>query len=131
MRDFARAFPSPARVAIEAPRNHAFIHDLLETEGLQVLVSHHRHTEAITSCKRKSDRHDAITLARLRKADLLTESYVLPLQIRLLREWCGEYIQLTILCIRTRNPNTISMEAGSPVCVIAAKPYGNSLLKMV
>jgi transposase len=103
LRGFAQAFPRPARVAIEATRNHAFVHDLLEAEGLSVLVSHPRHTEAITSCKRKSDRHDAMTLARLLKAELLTASYVPPLQIRLLRELVREHIRLTAICTRARN----------------------------
>ena len=100
---FARAVEGPCRVAIEATRNHAFVHDLLEGEGLDVFVSHPKHTEAITSSKKKSDRHDAITLARLLKAELLTESYVPPLEVRLLRELVREQRRLVSISTRARN----------------------------
>ncbi len=103
LRSFCRAIDRPAKIAIEATRNHAFVHDLIEAEGLEVLVSHPKHTEAIASCKKKSDRHDARTLARLLRADLLTESYVPPLEIRLLRELVREYIRLTRVSTRARN----------------------------
>lgn len=103
LRTFAQAVEGPCKVAIEATRNHAFIHDLLEAEGLAVMVSHPKHTEAISSCKKKSDRHDAVTLAQLLKANLLTESYVPPLEIRLLRELVREYIRLSTIGIKARN----------------------------
>jgi len=99
----ASGIDQPAKVAIEATRNHAFVHDLLEGEGLDVFVSHPKYTEAIASSKKKSDRHDAITLAKLLKADLLSESYVPVLDIRLLRELIREYRRLVSLSTRAKN----------------------------
>lgn len=109
---FARAIERPAKIAVEATRNHAFVHDLLEGEGLDVFVSHPKDTEAIASSKKKSDRHDAITLAKLLKAELLTESYVPPLDVRLLRELVRDHIRLVSARTRAKNwiRSTIAQE---------------------
>jgi transposase len=103
VRRLARAIKKPARVALEATRNHAYLHDLLESEGLDVFVSHPKDTDAIGKSKKKSDRHDAITLAKLLKADVLTESYVPPLDVRLLRELVRDYRRLVAISTRAKN----------------------------
>jgi len=112
----AQAIERPARVAMEATRNHAFIHDLLEAQGLDVVVSHPKATEAITKSKKKSDRHDAITLAKLLRADMLVESYVPPLQTRLLRELVRECRRLTAASTRTKNRIRATIAQEGMVC---------------
>ncbi len=103
LRQFASAVAGSAKVAIEATRNHAFIHDLLAAAGLEVVVSHPKHTAAICASKKKNDRHDARTLAKLLQADLLTVCYMPPLEVRLLRELVREHLRLTAIMIRARN----------------------------
>lgn len=58
-----------ACVAIEAGTHSAWIADLLEELGHQVLVANPRELERITKSDRKNDRNDAELLARLARAD--------------------------------------------------------------
>jgi transposase len=58
-----------ARVAIEAGTHSAWIADVLEELGHEVLVANPRELERITKSDRKNDRNDAELLARLARAD--------------------------------------------------------------
>ena len=59
----------PARVALEAGTHSAWIADVLEELGHEVLVANPRQVELITKNDRKNDRNDAELLARLARAD--------------------------------------------------------------
>jgi transposase len=58
-----------ARVALEAGSHSAWIADVLEELGHEVLVANPRELERITKSDRKNDRNDAELLARLARAD--------------------------------------------------------------
>ena len=58
-----------ARVALEAGTHSAWIADVLEELGHEVLVANPRELERITKSDRKNDRNDAELLARLARVD--------------------------------------------------------------
>lgn len=73
------------RVALEAGMNAWYIHDLLLPQVAEVIVVHPRHVQMIASSAVKTDKRDALTLARLLAARLLPAVWVPPLHVRLLR----------------------------------------------
>lgn len=69
---------APAAMAIEAGTHSNWVFDLLTALGHDVVVADPRKLRAISANERKSDRMDALMLARLRRADRALLSPVAP-----------------------------------------------------
>lgn len=73
-----------ARIALEAGTHSAWMTQLLRSFGHEVFVANPRDLKAVTGNKRKSDREDALQLARLARADhrLLRPTLVRSLEVQ-------------------------------------------------
>ena len=73
-----------ARIALEAGTHSAWMTHLLRSFGHEVYVANPRDLKAVTGNKRKSDREDALQLARLARADfrLLKPTHVRSLEVQ-------------------------------------------------
>lgn len=80
LEEFARDH-ADAKVAIEASRNHRFVHDCLK-DHVDVNVANPNKTRLIGEQNVKNDRLDAKRLAILLKAQVLPTSYVPPDELR-------------------------------------------------
>jgi len=73
-------------VVFEATRNWYWLYEALQRDGYDVTMAHPKKTKAIGEARIKTDRIDSHTLAHLKRADLIPESYLAPLETRELRE---------------------------------------------
>ncbi len=73
-------------VVIEATRNWYWLYEALQRKGYDVTMAHPKKTKAIGEARIKTDKIDSHTLAHLKRADLIPESYLAPLETRELRE---------------------------------------------
>ena len=81
-------------VAIEATTNSWAVHDQLVSIVDQVAVANTNKLKMITSSASKTDRHDALVLAKLSAADLLPTIWVPPQDVRELRDITQHRTQL-------------------------------------
>ena len=74
----------PVRVCYEASLGYGILHDALRAVQVEVHVAHPAHLRAIWQSKRKTDRVDALKLARLLYLDQVPEVHVPSMDVR---EW--------------------------------------------
>ena len=84
----------PARMALEVGIHSAWVSELLETYGHAVVIAHPRRIESISKNRRKNDRVDARTLARLVRVD---PELRYPIQHR------GTAVRRALVLLRARN----------------------------
>jgi len=75
----------PYKAVIEASGTYRWLYDMLSPHG-QVLVAHPRKLRAIWSGRAKTDKKDAVMLAKLLRVGLIPESYVPPHEYQVLRD---------------------------------------------
>jgi transposase len=93
--DWAHKHLKPTdHVAIEATTNSWAIHDQLTSIVHQVAVANTNKLKMITSSASKTDRHDALVLAKLAAANLLPTIWVPPEDVRELRDITQHRTQL-------------------------------------
>jgi len=83
--NFLGKFDKP-EVVFEATRNWYWLYEALQRKGYDVTMAHPKKTKAIGEAKIKTDKIDSHTLAHLKRADLIPESYLAPLETRERRE---------------------------------------------
>lgn len=71
--------------AFEAGYGWGWVVELCEELGLEPHLAHPSRCKAIVSARLKNDKVDARTLAHLLRADLLTEAWIAPVEVRDLR----------------------------------------------
>jgi transposase len=71
---------------IESTFNWYWIVDGLQARKVPVTLAHSLKLAAISSAKVKTDKRDALTLARLLRTDMIPESYIYPAEDRPLRD---------------------------------------------
>jgi transposase len=86
MQEFFRQFRGQAVATVEATRSWYWFYEVLESCGLQVKMAHPLKVRIIAEAKIKTDKIDALTLAKLERADFLPESYIPSREIRDQRE---------------------------------------------
>lgn len=101
---FLDQFPHP-RVAVEAGSNWYWLIDYLQDENIDVVLSHPKKTKAVASAKIMTDKISSEVLAHLLRANFLPTAYILPPQIRHIRDLLRHRAALTI--IRTSLKNRI------------------------
>jgi transposase len=84
----------PARIALEVGTHSAWVSELLETYGHEVVIANPRRMESIAKNRRKNDRVDARTLARLVRVD---PELLYPIQHR------GTEVRRDLVLLRARN----------------------------
>lgn len=83
------------RCVIEVTNNAWYVHDLLEASAGEVIVANPYKTKLIASAKIKSDKVDAIALARLLAANFIYEVVVPDQDMRQHRQLASHYTSLT------------------------------------
>lgn len=81
-----KKLPKESKIALEAMGSWWWMVDLAQKTGHEVFLSHPKQTKAIASARLKSDRVDALMLAKLLKADLLPTVWIPPENQRHIRE---------------------------------------------
>jgi transposase len=109
---------SPARVVIEAGSHSPWVSRLLASLGHEVIVANPRKVKLISANAQKSDRVDAITLARLGRID---PELLAPIHHR------PEQAQAALAVIRSRNALVRSRTLLINHCRGASKAFGQSL----
>jgi transposase len=66
-----KKLPQGSKIALEAMGSWWWMVDLAQRPGHEVFLSHPKQTKAIASARLKSDKVDALMLAKLLKADVL------------------------------------------------------------
>ncbi len=70
------------------------MYEPLQRKGYDVTIAHPKKTKAIGKAKIKTDKIDSPTLAHLKRADLIAESYLALLETRELRELLREWAKV-------------------------------------
>jgi transposase len=81
-----KKLPQGSKIALEATGSWWWFVDLAQRSGHEVVMSHPKQTKAIASARLKSDKVDALMLAKLLKADLLPTVWIPPAAQRYVRE---------------------------------------------
>lgn len=81
-----KKLPQRSNIAFEATGSWWWFVEVAQRIGLQVFMSHPKQTKAIASARLKSDKVDALMLAKLLKADLLPTVWIPPQKERYIRE---------------------------------------------
>jgi transposase len=81
-----KKLPKGSKIAVEAMGSWWWMVELAQKTGHEVFLSHPKQTKAIASARLKSDKVDALLLAKLLKADLLPTVWIPPENQRHVRE---------------------------------------------
>jgi len=81
-----KKLPEGSKIAVEAMGSWWWLVELAQKSGHEVFLSHPKQTKAIASARLKSDKVDALMLAKLLKADLLPTVWIPPATQRHIRE---------------------------------------------
>jgi transposase len=81
-----KKLPPQSKIALEATGSWWWFVDLAQKSGHEVIMSHPKQTKAIASARLKSDKVDALMLAKLLKSDLLPTVWIPPAKQRYIRE---------------------------------------------
>jgi len=81
-----KKLPEGSKIALEAMGSWWWLVELAQKTGHEVFLSHPKQTKAIASARLKSDKVDALMLAKLLKADLLPTVWIPPANQRHIRE---------------------------------------------
>lgn len=82
IRDFIKSLGPEVRVSLEATGNWYWLFDLLEEEGAEVQLANTVETRRLLKLRPKTDRHDAMALARLSAEGRLPQVYVPVREVR-------------------------------------------------
>lgn len=81
-----KKLPRGSKIALEAMGSWWWMVELAQKSGHEVFLSHPKQTKAIASARLKSDKVDALMLAKLLKADFLPTVWIPPENQRHIRE---------------------------------------------
>jgi transposase len=81
-----KKLPKGSKIALEAMGSWWWMVELAQKTGHEVFLSHPKQTKAIASARLKTDKVDALMLAKLLKADLLPTVWIPPESQRHVRE---------------------------------------------
>jgi len=122
--EWAAAHLQPTdEVVLEASTNVWPIHDLLEPLVADIVVVHPNHVKVIAESSVKTDQRDALALARLLAANLLSSVWVPPAHVRELRVLVAHRQWLVRQRVSVRNrlhgvlhTHNLTPPAGDPFC---------------
>ena len=79
---YLSAWEGPQRATAECTGSWYWVADLCAAQGVEFHLAHAHQTKAIASAKVKTDAVDALTLAKLLRADFLPEAHQVPAEVR-------------------------------------------------
>ena len=91
------------KIAFEATTNAWHLYDELADLGLDVVVANTHKVKLISASRIKTDKHDALVLAKLHAANLVPEVWVPPMVVRELRSLVSHQKSLTKQRTATKN----------------------------
>ena len=90
-------------LAIEATGNARFFRNLMEKEGFMVIVINTLKFKVIVQSAKKTDKHDAFTIATFLCKDMLPESYLCDQETEELRKLISQRADLVSMIVKTKN----------------------------
>lgn len=103
---YFRDLPGPHRAVVESTGSWYWLEELCRREGIDLTLAHAWGLKAIAAAKVKTDPVDALTLARLLRADLIPEAHMVSPELRPYRDLLRTRIRLVQR--RTACKNSIS-----------------------
>lgn len=101
--ELSRLIPGGALVALEATGFWYWMNDLLEDLGYDTILVHAKEVAEIAKSKKKTDRKDALIMAKLAKDGRLHKAYKMPREIRPLRDLLRHRMELVEQTSRIKN----------------------------
>jgi transposase len=83
---YFETLPGPTKATVEATSCWYWLRDLLAEQGVPLTLAHAKFVKAIAYAKVKTDAVDALTLARLNRADLIPRAHMVSPELRPLRD---------------------------------------------
>ncbi|MGQ0563142.1 MAG: IS110 family transposase [Gemmatimonadota bacterium] len=83
---YFRRHAGPHRAVVEATGSWYWLADLLQAEGIDLVLAHAKYLKAIAYAKVRTDAVDARTLANLLRADLIPQAHMIAPELRSLRD---------------------------------------------
>lgn len=96
-------YEAEIQMAIEATGNARYFRNLMRHEGFSVLVINTMKFKMIVTSAKKTDRHDAYTIAMFLSKDMIPESYLCDQETEELRKLLSERSDLVTTIVKTKN----------------------------
>jgi transposase len=84
--DYFQLLPGPHSAVVESTTGWYWLNDLLEANGIELVLAHAKYLKAITYAKVKTDKVDSHTLATLLRLNLIPRAHKISRQLRDLRD---------------------------------------------
>ena len=86
LRLYFRRLEGRHRAVVETTTGWYWVSDLLEKEGIELVLAHAKHLKAIAYAKVKTDKVDSATLAHLLRTDMIPEAHKISSELRPMRD---------------------------------------------
>jgi transposase len=103
--EYFHDFPRPHRAVVESTANWYWLNDLLESQGIELILAHAKYIKAIAYAKVKTDKVDSCTLAQLLRLDFVPQAHKIRPELRDLRDLMRA--RLRLIQKRTSSKNSI------------------------
>jgi transposase len=101
------ALPGPHRAVVECTAGWYWLNDLLESNGIELVLAHAKYLKAISYAKVKTDKVDSETLAMLLRLDCIPRAHKIRRELRDLRDLMRARLRLvhkrTSCCVSIHN----------------------------
>jgi transposase len=84
----------PHKAVVECTTGWYWLNDLLETQGIDLILAHAKYLKAISYAKVKTDKVDSLTLARILRLDSIPAAHKISRQLRDLRDLMRSRLRL-------------------------------------
>jgi transposase len=92
--DYFHKLPEPHQAVVESTASWYWLSDLLEANGIELVLAHAKYIKAIAYAKVKTDKVDSHTLAQLLRMDFIPRAYKIRPELRGLRDMMRARLQL-------------------------------------
>jgi transposase len=100
---YFRQHAEPHTAVVEATGSWYWLHDFFQAQGIALVLAHAKYLKAIAYAKVKTDAIDALTLARLLRAQFIPEAHMVSPELRPLRDLLRARLLLVQKRVSTRN----------------------------
>jgi transposase len=84
--DYFRSLPGSHQAVVESTTGWYWLNDLLQDNGIELVLAHAKYLKAISYAKVKTDKVDSQTLAILLRQDLIPRAHKISRELRALRD---------------------------------------------